>query len=188
MDLFNCNIENQEHASRVALYSKFLAEKLKCSKKFINEIFNYAPFHDIGKLKVNDDILKKTRKLTPEEFQEIKKHPRLGFEIISLMGLGTIAENIALYHHEKWNGTGYPNGLKEENIPLEARIVALADVYDALREERPYKKSFSHDEAAKVIFNGSGIHFDSKLVDIFYKYHEKFDEIFMNNDKNSTLY
>ncbi|MBC2854223.1 HD-GYP domain-containing protein [Cetobacterium sp. 2G large] len=179
-DLFDYNIESKEHASRVALYSKFLAEELKCSEKFINEIFNYAPLHDIGKLKISNDILKKPERLTIEEFEEVKKHPELGLELLAKMNLGKVAENIAHYHHEKWNGSGYPKGLKEEEIPLEARIVALSDVYDALRESRVYKKSFSHDEAVKIILNGNGTHFDPKLVDIFYKYNEKFDEIFIN--------
>lgn len=182
-DLFNYSIESGEHASRVALYSKFLAEELKCSKEFINEIFNYAPLHDIGKLKISNDILKKPGKLTIEEFEEVKKHPKFGLELLSKMNLSKVAENIAHYHHEKWNGSGYPNGLKEEEIPLEARIVAVADVYDALRESRVYKKSFSHDEAVKVILNGNGVHFDPKLVEIFYKYNEKFNEIFINSEK-----
>ena len=106
----------------------------------------------------------------------------LGFDLISRMKIGTIAENIALSHHEKWDGTGYPYGLKGEHIPLEARIVALADVYDALRQNRVYKEGFSHEKAMGIIFKDSRTHFDPKIVDVFIRYNKEFKEIFDNNN------
>lgn len=169
------------HILRVNLYSKFLAEKLKYHKKFIDEIGEYASLHDIGKIGIPDSILKKPGKLSPYEFEEMKKHVLLGKKLVDKMQLGVIAQNIALYHHEKWNGKGYCYGLKENEIPLEARIVALADVYDALRQKRVYKDGFSHEEAVEIIKKESGQHFDPTLVDIFLKFNEEFNKIFIEH-------
>ncbi|MCQ8212231.1 transporter substrate-binding domain-containing protein [Cetobacterium somerae] len=169
------------HILRVNLYSKLLAEKLKCNKKFIEEIGEYASLHDIGKIGVSDSILKKPGKLSPHEFEEMKKHVLLGKKLIDKMQLGTVAQNVALYHHEKWNGKGYYYGLKESEIPLEARIVALADVYDALRQKRVYKHGFSHEETVEIIKKERGQHFDPTLVDIFLDYHNEFDKIFIEH-------
>lgn len=169
------------HILRVNLYSKFLAEKIKCNKKFIKEIGEYASLHDIGKIAIPDSILKKPGKLSPYEFEEMKKHVLFGKKLIDKMKLGVIAQNIALYHHEKWNGKGYCYGLKENEIPLEARIVALADVYDALRQKRVYKDGFSHEEAIEIIKQQRGQHFDPVLVDIFLTYNEEFNKIFIEH-------
>lgn len=169
------------HILRVNFYSKFLAEKLKCHKKFIKEISEYASLHDIGKIGIPDSILKKPGKLSPYEFEEMKKHVLLGKKLIDKMQLGAVAENIALYHHEKWNGKGYCYGLKENEIPLEARIVAIADVYDALRQKRVYKDGFSHEEAVEIIKKERGQHFDPTLVDIFLAYNEEFNKIFIEH-------
>ncbi|MGL5426913.1 MAG: HD domain-containing phosphohydrolase [Cetobacterium sp.] len=169
------------HILRVNLYSKFLAEKLKCSSKFIKEIGEYASLHDVGKIAISDMILKKPGKLTSEEFEEMKKHVIFGKELIKKMQLGSIAENIALYHHEKWNGKGYWFGLSTDAIPLEARIVALADVYDALRQKRVYKDGFTHEVAVEIIKKERGEHFDPALVDIFLIHHKEFDKIFISH-------
>lgn len=169
------------HIIRVNKYSQFIARKLKCSKKFIEEIGEYASLHDVGKIGIPDIILKKPGKLTNEEFEAMKEHTKIGFHLIKKMYIGKIAENIALYHHEKYNGKGYPFGLYGNEIPLEARIVSLADVYDALRQKRVYKKSFSHEEAMTIIINESGQSFDPKLVTIFIKYNDIFEEIFESN-------
>lgn len=169
------------HILRVNLYSKLIAEMLGCSRKFIQEVSTYASLHDVGKIGISDVILKKPGKLTPEEFDEMQNHVVLGYKLIKKMQVGKIAENIALYHHEKYNGKGYSVGLKGEKIPLEARIVALADVYDALRQERVYKKGFSHQKAIEIIESERGEHFDPQVVDIFLKYNEKFDMIFKMN-------
>ncbi|MGL4652732.1 HD domain-containing phosphohydrolase [Cetobacterium sp.] len=169
------------HILRVNLYSKFLAEKLKCPNKFIKAIAEYASLHDVGKIAISDTILKKPGKLTPEEFEDMKKHVIFGKELILKMQLGDIAENIALYHHEKWSGKGYCFGLAGKSIPLEARIVALADVYDALRQKRVYKEGFSHEVAVEIIKKERGEHFDPALVDIFLEHHSEFDKIFITH-------
>ncbi|MGL5703403.1 MAG: HD-GYP domain-containing protein, partial [Cetobacterium sp.] len=145
------------------------------------EIGEYASLHDVGKIAISDMILKKPGKLTSEEFEEMKKHVIFGKELIQKMQLGSIAENIALYHHEKWNGKGYWFGLSTDAIPLEARIVALADVYDALRQKRVYKDGFTHDVAVEIIKKERGEHFDPALVDIFLIHHKEFDKIFISH-------
>lgn len=169
------------HILRVNLYSKLISEKLGCSRNFIEEISTYASLHDIGKIGVSDMILKKPGKLTTEEFDTMKNHVVLGHKLIKKMEIGKIAENIALCHHEKYSGEGYVMGLSGEDIPLEARIVSLADVYDALRQERVYKEGFSHEKAKEIIESERGKHFDPKIVDIFLKYNEQFDTIFRTN-------
>ncbi|MGL4672236.1 MAG: HD domain-containing phosphohydrolase [Cetobacterium sp.] len=169
------------HILRVNLYSKFLAEKLNLSKKFIKEIGEYSSLHDVGKIAIPDSILKKVGKLTEEEFNIMKTHVVLGHKLIQKMELGSIAENVVLYHHEKWDGTGYSFKLKGTDIPIEARIVGLADVYDALRQKRVYKKSFSHEEAVQIIISEREKHFDPNIVDIFLVFHKEFDKIFIEN-------
>ncbi|ERT68268.1 hypothetical protein HMPREF0202_01838 [Cetobacterium somerae ATCC BAA-474] len=111
----------------------------------------------------------------------MKKHVLLGKKLIDKMQLGPIAQNIVLYHHERWNGKGYCYGLKENEIPLEARIVAIADVYDALRQKRVYKDGFSHKEAIEIIKKERGQHFDPALVDIFFEFNEEFNKIFIEH-------
>ena len=108
----------------------------------------------------------------------MKKHTEIGFNLMKDLEVSEIALNIIRYHHEKWNGSGYGVGLKEEEIPLEARIVALADVYDAIRQERVYKKAFSHEQAFDIIISESGKHFDPNIVKTFIKKHRKFQKIF----------
>ena len=132
--------------------------------------------HDVGKIVVSDTILKKPTKLTPEEFEQIKEHARSGGVIVHRILSGVadesyldFASDIAMYHHERWDGNGYPAGLKGEEIPLCARIMAIADVYDALTSERCYKKAIPPQKAVKIIEEGSGTHFDPKLVEIFLK-------------------
>ena len=166
------------HILRVNLYSKFLATKLKCNENFINEIGKYASLHDAGKIAVSQKILKKPHKLTTKEFEKVKKHVIFGKNLIRFFRLGKIAENIALYHHEKWNGDGYYFGLKETAIPLEARIVSLADAYDALRQKRVYKEEVSHEKTLEIIKSESGKHFDPSIVEIFLVFNEEFDKIY----------
>lgn len=143
-------------------------------RRYVDYIREAAPLHDIGKIKVTDTILLKPGKLTPEEFELIKNHTTWGYEMIydTLKGVQSeeflkVAANIALDHHERWDGKGYPNHLKGEEIPLEARIMALADVYDALTSERPYKKAYPKEEAIQMILEGRGTQFDPELTDIF---------------------
>jgi len=182
--LENANTYNDDdtgnHVKRVSKYSKFIASEINMSKLFIKEIELYASLHDIGKIGISDAVLKKPGKLTKEEFNIIKTHVEIGFNIIKDLEVSEMALNIIKYHHEKWDGSGYGKRLEGEEIPLEARIVALADVYDALRQERIYKKPFSHEKSVEIISAQSGKHFDPDLVKIFLKNHNYFKEIFNN--------
>jgi len=137
--------------------------------------------HDIGKIAIKDQILRKPGKLTDDEFDEMKKHTDLGFDIIKRIKVNLGESDIlkqakifALTHHEKWDGSGYPKGLKGYEIPLEGRIMAIADVYDALVSERPYKKAIPHEEAVKIILEGKHIQFDPLLIDLFVGVSERF--------------
>ncbi len=175
--------ETGNHIKRLNLYSELLANKLGCSKKFCEEIGKVASLHDVGKIGIDRNILKKPGKLTEEEFEAIKVHSEIGYEIIKKSEISVMAENIARYHHEKWNGKGYPKGLKGEKIPLEARIVSVVDVYDALRQKRIYKEGFSHEKAIALIKAERGVSFDPKVVDIFIESDFKFERLFNINSK-----
>jgi len=140
----------------------------------IEQMVLSAQLHDVGKIAINDSILKKPGKLTDEEFNEMKKHTILGGEIIKEIQLKTGEQEFldyafifAVYHHERWDGTGYPYNKAGEDIPIPARLMAIIDVYDALISERPYKKMFSHQEAIRIINEGKGAHFDPVLADLF---------------------
>ncbi len=143
------------HVKRVQALSKFFAEKLNLSKDMVNKIYLYSALHDIGKLKVPKEILNKPGPLIPQEWEVIKKHTIWGGELLGSDERLSIAKNIALYHHERWDGSGYPFGLSGDQIPIEAQIVGLVDVYDALRSERPYKNALTHEETLSVIFSNS---------------------------------
>jgi putative two-component system response regulator len=172
------DIETGAHIHRVNYYSQLLAQSLGLSDKEVQLIARYAPIHDIGKVGIPPNILKKKEKLTPEEFDKIKEHSYIGYKIIDLPGIPSIAKNIVYYHHERWDGSGYPIGLKGESIPIEARIMALADVYDALRTVRPYKSALPEEETVGIIQESSGTHFDPNVVDAFLKNRSKFDDVF----------
>lgn len=171
-----------DHVRRTAAYTKIIMEEMRkkgfykeqLTDEFISDVFQSAPLHDIGKIQVRDAILNKPGKLTDEEFQEMKQHTTAGRDIISkaiatvpVSGYLSEAGNLAEYHHEKWNGTGYPNGLAGEEIPLSARIMAVADVFDALVSKRSYKKPFTYEEAFDIIRDGAGTHFDPKVAEAF---------------------
>jgi putative two-component system response regulator len=140
-----------------------------------------SQLHDVGKISIRDSVLKKPGKLTEEEFAEMKEHVRFGIGFIERLEDGEedsrflrYAKIFAAFHHEKWDGSGYPHGLSGENIPLLGRMMAIADVYDALTSERPYKKAFSHEEAIGIIVKGKGTHFDPALAGLFEEAAEKF--------------
>lgn len=183
------DVETGTHIKRIAVVSKMIAEALKnqglfnIDDDFIDHIEKAAPFHDIGKIAIPDYILKKPGKLTEAEFEIMKTHTTLGKEAIQKLvetaseSFLSMAEDIALSHHEKWNGLGYPNGLSKHQIPLPARIVAVADVYDALVSKRVYKAPISHDAAIHLLMNDAGSHFDPTIVNAFMSIHEDIEQM-----------
>ncbi len=163
--------ETGAHNMRMAHYSKLIAEQLQLSKEEQQTIFMAAPMHDVGKVGISDTILLKPGRLTSEEFNKIKTHTEIGYRILadSPSELLQCAALIAWSHHEKFDGSGYPRGLAGEAIPLVGRICAVADVFDALTTERPYKSAWSVDEAFASLKEGCGTHFDPQCVDAFFK-------------------
>lgn len=185
------------HVKRTSEGVRILMEQLEkesaefhLTRKFCENVIKAAPMHDLGKIAVDDDILKKPGRFTQEEYEQMKVHAGKGAEIVgkALNGLEDedfmeVAKNIARFHHEKWNGAGYPEGLAGEDIPLEARIMALADVFDALVSKRCYKDKYSYDQAFQIMEEALGSHFDPKLGQVFLKcrpeleaYYNQFEE------------
>lgn len=185
--------ETGGHIQRTKFYIKIMAEHLQKQEKFssylddktIALLCKSTPLHDIGKVGIPDNILLKPGKLTPEEFEIMKQHPVYGRDALRAaerkigkkLSFLQYASEVAFSHHEKWDGSGYPLGLAGEDIPLVGRLMALADVYDALISKRVYKPPFSHHKAVAIIQEGKGRHFDPLLVDIFMELHEKFREV-----------
>ena len=162
------------------------------TKHYVENIIKAAPMHDLGKIAVEDYILKKPGRFTDDEFQLMKVHAAVGAQIVekALKGIEdeaflNVAKNMANYHHEKWNGKGYPTGLSGEEIPFEARIMALADVFDALVSKRCYKEKYGYDEAFKIIEESLGTHFDPELGKIFLKCREELEEYYDNVEDES---
>jgi putative two-component system response regulator len=173
-----------EHISRVNYYSEALAKVLfnrsgydTVDAEFIDNIGFLASMHDVGKIGTPDDVLNKEGALSDWEWSVMKEHTKNGAFILSTYP-NPMAKEIALSHHEKWNGRGYPFQIEGPMIPLSARIVAIADVYDALRMKRSYKAAFSHEVAVEKIVESRGSHFDPELTDIFVDMADKFNEIF----------
>ncbi len=185
--------ETGNHIRRTQNYVRALAEKLKPNPRFtefltdanISTLFKSAPLHDIGKVAIPDRILLKPGKFTPEEFEIMKTHTTLGWEAINNAErmLGTQAEflsmakDIALFHQEKWDGSGYPQGRAGDRIPVSARLMAVADVYDALISRRVYKEGMPHEAAVQIIIEGKGKHFDPDMVDAFVEIQDEFRAI-----------
>jgi putative two-component system response regulator len=181
------------HIERTASFCQLLAKKAQAiplykeviTNNFVETIYKASPLHDIGKVGIPDNILLKPGKLTDDEFLIMKTHVQLGFDTLSKVGQQydkndflKMGMDIALYHHEKWDGSGYLNGLVGDEIPLSARIMALSDVYDALRSKRVYKEAFSHEKSLEIITNNRGSHFDPVLVDVFIEYNEEFRSMY----------
>lgn len=165
-----------DHIVRMSHYSALIAKKLVMPAKEVKDILYAAPMHDVGKIGIPDNILMKPGKLTNEEFDFMKTHTTIGAKILadSKAEILQLASQIAISHHEKWNGKGYPQGLAGDNIPLAARIVGLADVFDALTSRRPYKVPFPVEVALDIIKKERGQHFDPDVADVFF---ENMDEI-----------
>lgn len=194
------------HIHRTQHYVKILAEKLKTHPRFgyflsdtmIETLFKSAPLHDIGKVGIPDAILLKPGKLSDDEFKIMKTHTTLGKHAIEqaekelgiVVEFLNIAKDIACYHHEKWDGSGYPSGLRGNEIPICARLMAVADVYDALISKRVYKEGMPHDKAVQIIIEGKGSHFDPDVVDAFLEVNENFQKIaqtFADSDYDLNL-
>jgi len=184
--------ETGAHIIRTQKYVRALALELKKQNKYtdfltpqnIEILYKSAPLHDVGKVGIPDDILLRPGKLSRDEFKIMKKHAQIGAQAIkNTKGeliddtFLTIAQEIANYHHEKYDGSGYPEGLIAQEIPLSARLMAVADVYDALISKRVYKEAFSHEKAKKIILDGYGLHFDPIIVDAFISIEEEFIKI-----------
>lgn len=169
------------HVIRVSHYSRLIAESVGWGEDACDLLFNAAPMHDIGKIGTPDAILTKPGRLDDEERVIVNEHARIGAQIIgdqaSSSPLLKMAQRIALAHHEKWDGSGYPEGLAGEDIPIEARIVAIADVFDALTSKRPYKEAWPVDKALALIIEESGKHFDPELVALFLTQLERVEAI-----------
>ncbi|MBI1375565.1 MAG: HD domain-containing protein [Phycisphaera sp.] len=184
-----CELRDNEtgaHINRLGEYTFLVARCLGMPVDQQKLLSAAAPLHDIGKIGVPDSVLLKAGGYTTEEFNMMKQHTVIGANILagSVSPLLEAAREIALTHHERFDGTGYPQGLSGEQIPLSGRIVMLADVYDALRSQRPYKPPYEHDAACNIILNGDGRtlpeHFDPTILDVFRSEHKWFDEIFRN--------
>ncbi|MEW6263652.1 MAG: HD domain-containing phosphohydrolase [Thermodesulfobacteriota bacterium] len=185
--------ETGNHLDRIRHYCKVLAETMTrlpspppgIDNAFVDNIFLTSPLHDIGKIGIPDYILLKPGRFDNQEFENMKQHCRIGFETLNEALIRfpkadylRMSAEIALSHHEKWDGTGYPNQLKGTSIPISARIVALADVYDALASKRVYKSSYNHQMVRAIIMQERGTHFDPQVVDAFLASEDRFVEIF----------
>jgi HD-GYP domain-containing protein (c-di-GMP phosphodiesterase class II) len=174
------------NTKRIVYYTEVLGKEFQLEEHYLQKILQYLPIHDIGNIAVNNQILNNKNTLMIEDYKEIKKHVLLGHELVKKLKLGKIAENIVLYHHERWDGKGYPYHLQGEEIPLEARILHLVETYDVLRTERPYKKAYSHQRSIEIILEEKGKQFDPKLVEVFIKNHHLFDEYFAMSQELTT--
>jgi response regulator RpfG family c-di-GMP phosphodiesterase len=189
------------HLERIREYAKIIAQELAkninyrnvITPDYIENIYQSAILHDIGKVGIPDAVLLKPDKLTDKEFEIIKRHTILGGDAIKAIeyriegrSFLEMGKEIAYNHHEKWDGSGYPAGLKGDEIPLSARIVALADVYDALTTERFYKRAYTHEKSSQIIIDLKAIHFDPAIVDVFLQLEEEFKRIRQELIKEET--
>lgn len=175
--------DTADHIHRMCRYCEIIAAGLKLSPGEVEVLLNASPMHDVGKIGIPDEVLLKPGKLEDDEWEIMRRHTTYGARILngSPSELLQVGEVIAISHHEKWDGSGYPNGLKGEDIPLRGRICAVADVFDALTSKRPYKKAFPNEKAWEILREGRGTHFDPKVLDVFF---EKLDAVL--DVQNST--
>jgi putative two-component system response regulator len=182
-----------EHIKRVSFYTKILAQEMGLDSEFVENIFHSSPMHDIGKVGIPDSTLFKPGPHTTYEWEIMKKHTEIGAKILggSESPFLKMAEEIALTHHERWDGTGYPHGLKGDDIALSGRIMNIADQYDALRSKRPYKPAFDHYKATKIITSGDDRtmpgHFDPQVLNAFKKLADDFNTIYEENQNSERV-
>ncbi len=170
VSMYERSRETEEHAERLADLARGIGEKLDMTQRELDELELLATLHDIGKMGIDNHILDKPGPLTPEEWEEMKKHPEIGYRIaIANPGLETVAEYI-LSHHERWDGAGYPKGLAGEEIPIHSRILCIVDSYDAMTTDRVYRKAMSQEEAMAEIEKNAGTQFDPYLAHVLIKY------------------
>lgn len=171
-----------DHVIRVNKYARLLSAELGLPDRFVSEIGFQAQLHDVGKIHIDPLVLRKPGRLAPEEWAEMKKHTVYGATIIGNAPRLAIARRIALTHHERWDGSGYPDGLAGEDIPMEGRITAVADVYDAIRNKRAYKPAESHETAVRAILQGdakaTAACFDPKITEVFRRLEKKFEDLY----------
>ncbi len=172
--------QTSRHITRMAHYCVILGRAHGMKENELTLFFHATAMHDIGKVGISDAILHKKGTLTPDEFEEMKRHTLIGADLLygAENELMNMAHLIALTHHEKWDGTGFPLGLKGEEIPFAGRVAALCDVFDALSSERPYKEAWPLEDAKKVIIEQKGIHFDPYVVELFEDNYEKIEEVY----------
>lgn len=200
-------VENKDdntggHIRRTSAYAELIAGTLRKNRKYktvmtrdyLRNLIKAAPMHDIGKIGVSDEILQKPGKLTADEFEKMKEHTVNGGRIIKdtfghllEVEYESMAYQVARYHHEKWNGNGYPDGLAGEDIPLCARIMAVADVFDAVSSRRCYREAMPLEECYRIIENGRGTDFDPDVVDAFMSEREKIEEIYFSKIEQRQL-
>lgn len=182
--------ETGAHIRRIGLYTAEMASLMGMDQEKIDMLRVAAPMHDVGKIGIPDSILLKPGRLTKEEFEEMKRHTTIGASILrgSSTPLLQVAEQIALQHHEWWDGTGYPNGLSGEQISVEARMVAVADVFDALTHDRVYKEAWPVGKALALIEDESSTHFDPEIAALFLKHADKMQEIRLANPESDSLF
>lgn len=201
-ELVECrDITTGGHLKNTTAYFKLFLEELISREQYreripeedVRDLIRSAPLHDIGKIGINDEILRKASALDDNEFEYMKTHTVLGKETFEKIMKETgenrfllLAKDLAYCHHERWDGTGYPNGLKGESIPFYARILAIADVYDALTSRRAYKEAFSHPDAVEIIRGGRGTLFDPELVDIFIEINDRFEQALKTKYRNGA--
>ena len=181
------HIKRTSEGVRILIEEILAEEAMDLDPEFCGDVIKAAPMHDLGKIAVDDAVLRKPGKFTDEEYNEMKKHASEGARVIHEILLNTddesfkvVAENVAHYHHERWDGSGYPEGLKGEDIPVEARIMAIADVYDALVSKRVYKDAFDFEKADRIIMEGMGTQFDPALEKIYVNARPKLEEYYKN--------